>query len=90
MKRAKPHAKASDRITKHLPADSLMAQAWVDCLRYTISEPEALAAFHTDTGSTCTPGCTPIDRMIDEATGREREFVEQYLAWFNENVWGEE
>jgi len=28
--------------------------------------------------------------MIDEATGRNRAFVEQYVAWFNENVWGEE
>jgi len=29
--------------------------------------------------------------MIDEATGSERgAFVEQYVAWFNKNVWGEE
>jgi hypothetical protein len=67
-----------------------MAQACVDCLRDTISDTAVLAAFHADTGSACTPGRMPIDRMIDEASGREREFVEQYLAWCNENVWGEE
>ena len=29
-------------------------------------------------------------RMIDEATGREQKFIEQYIAWFQEKVWGEE
>ena len=27
--------------------------------------------------------------MIDQATGHERAFVEQFAAWFNKNVWGE-
>jgi len=27
--------------------------------------------------------------MIDEAAGREREFVEQCVARFHENMWGE-
>ncbi len=49
-----------------------------------------LAAFRADTRCNFTPGLAPIDRMIDEATGRNRAFVEQYVAWFNENVWGEE
>jgi hypothetical protein len=48
-----------------------------------------LAAFRVDTGCDFKPGLTPIDRMIDESTGRERVFVEQYGAWFNENIWGE-
>jgi hypothetical protein len=90
MTRANPHIKAPDLITKHIPTAPLMAQAWDDCLHYTSSDPEALAAFHADTGSTFTLGRTPIDRMIDKATGRERAFVEQYLTWLTENVWGEE
>jgi len=49
-----------------------------------------LAEFRADTGCDFTPRLTSIDWMIDEATGRERAFVEQYVAWFNENVWGEE
>jgi len=28
--------------------------------------------------------------VIDEATGLDQEFVEQYVARFQENVWGEE
>jgi len=37
--------KAPGLITKHIPDGPRMVQAWVDCLRYTISNPEALAAF---------------------------------------------
>jgi hypothetical protein len=48
-----------------------------------------LAAFRAVTGCDFTPSLTPIDRMIYKATGRQRAFVEQYVAWFNKNVWGE-
>ena len=66
-----------------------MAQAWVNYLRWLVTEPEMLAAFRADTGCDFTPGLTPIDLMINEATGRQRASVEQYVAWFNENIWGE-
>jgi hypothetical protein len=55
-----------------------------------VTEPAILAAFRAASGCTFTPGRTPIDHMIDQATGRDREFVEQYIAWFLENVWGTE
>ena len=66
-----------------------MAQAWVNYLRWPVTEPEMLAAFRADTGCDFTPGLTPIDLMINEATGRQRASVEPYVAWFNENIWGE-
>jgi|SRR5882762_5112823 len=88
VKRKTVNTKAPpDLITKYLPANPIMAQAWGDCLRWSVTEPEILAAFRADTGSTFTHGGTPIDRMIDQATGKDREFVEQYVSWFNENVW---
>jgi hypothetical protein len=90
MKCIKLSKQAPDLITIHTVVAPLMAQAWIDCLCYTISTPEVLAAFHSNTGSTFTPGRAPIDRMIDEATVRAREFVEQYLTWFDENVGGDE
>jgi hypothetical protein len=89
MKCKKLSKLAPDLIIKYLPDNLIMAQAWVDCLRWSVTEPEMLAAFRADTGCDFTPGLTPIDRMIDEATGRQRAFVEQYVAWFNENIWGE-
>ena len=80
---------APDLIIKYLHDNLIMTQAWVDCLRWSVTEPEMLAAFRADTGCDFTPGLTPIDWMIDGATGRQRAFVEQYVAWFNENIWGE-
>jgi len=90
MKRKKLGRQAPDLITKHLHDDLSMTPAWVDCLRWSIGEPEILAEFRVDTGCDFTPRLTSIDWMIDEATGRERAFIKQYVAWFNENVWGEE
>ena len=81
---------APDLIIKYLPDNLIMAQAWVDCLRWSVTEPEMLAAFRADTRCNFTLGLVLIDRMSDEAPGRDRAFVEQYVGWFNENVWGEE
>jgi hypothetical protein len=89
MKCKKLSKPAPDLITKYIPNNPIMAQAWVDCLRWPVTEPEMLAAFRACTGCDFTPGLTPIDRMIDEATGRQRAFVDQYITWFNENIWGE-
>jgi hypothetical protein len=41
-----------------------------------VKEPEMLAASRADTRCNFTSGLAPIDRMIDEATGRDRAFVE--------------
>ena len=86
MKRKKLGKQAPDLITKHLPDDLIMTPAWGDCLRWAVGEPEILAEFRADTGCDFTPRLTSIDRMIDEETGRERAFVEYYVARFNENV----
>ncbi len=45
-----------------------------------------LAAFRAWYRCVSRPGLTPIDRMIDEATGRQRAFVDQYITWFNQNI----
>ena len=89
MKRKKLSKPAPDLITKYLPDDPILAQAWVDCLRWSVTEPEMLAAFRADTRCNFTLGLVLIDQMSDEAPGRDRAFVEQYVGWFNENVWGE-
>jgi len=65
-----------------------MIQAWVDCLRWAIGEPECLEAFKADTRSQWIPPRTALDRMIDEATGAQEAFIRQFVDWFNANVWG--
>ena len=40
-------------------------------------------------GARLNPGRTPLDRMVDEATGADKAFLEAFAAWMNANVWGE-
>src|SRR5437870_13883045 len=90
MKRKKLSKQAPDLITQYLPDNPIMAQAWIDCLRWSVKELGILEAFRADTGSTFSPSWTPIDRTIDEVTGRKLEFVERCVASFHENRWGKE
>lgn len=73
-----------------MPADTpdYMIEAWLGCIHWAISEPDILAAFRADTGNNWSPGLTPIDRMIDEATGADNHFIEAFIRWVNENLWG--
>lgn len=66
-----------------------MMPAWLGCLSWALGNPEILAAFRAETGRKWTPGMTPLDRMIDESTGVDREFIEAFVVWVNENIWGD-
>lgn len=72
------------------PADTpdYMTQAWVDFLRWAFGVKELIDQFRAETGNYWTPATTPIDQMIDNATGANREFCEEYIKWLNHNVWG--
>lgn len=73
-----------------MPADTpdYMAPAWASCLYWAIGDPAVLADFRAAIGNKWTPPATGIDRMIDEATGADRAFIEAFVAWFNDHVWG--
>ena len=43
----------------------------------------------TETGERWTPGRSPIERMIDEATDVQWMFVKSFTHWFNLNIWGD-
>lgn len=75
-----------------MPANTpdFMAHAWVDALRWAIGEEKVLADFRKATGNAWTPPKTPIDAMVDSASGADKAFIEAFVAWFNENVWGNE
>jgi hypothetical protein len=79
-----------DFLAKHMPANLSIAVAWYTRLVWSIGQPKLMAKFRADTGNNFHPGKTPSERMIDKSSGRELEFVEDYVIWFNENVWGEE
>ena len=71
-----------------MPADPLMALAWRDCLRWASHDQDILDAFLAETGVTGSPLPSGLDRLIDQATGRDEAISKQFLAWFNANIWG--
>ena len=72
------------------PSDTpaYMTQAWVDCLIFAINQPEIVAQFREESGNNYSVGRTPIERMIDDATGRTQQFIVEFVKWANINVWG--
>ncbi len=73
-----------------MPTDPLMQMAWVGSLRHAVSDPDMFAAFKAATGDTITPPRNCLETMIDEATGREEQFLLAFARWHNANVWGED
>ena len=58
-------------IDPYIPDNLIMAQAWVDCLRWSVTAPEILARSGLRP-QRWSPGATPIERMIRQATGQDR------------------
>lgn len=69
-------------------SDPIMAGAWAACLNYTISRTDALKRFEEETGNVFRPATNGIEKMIDDATGYEVEFLGKFIDWFNLNIWG--
>jgi hypothetical protein len=65
-----------------------MLPAWIGCISWAISEPEVVAAFRQETGNQWTPGRSPLERMIDQSTGVDRNFIEAFIRWVNVTIWG--
>ena len=72
------------------PSDTpdYMVPAWLNCIEYSLGNDAIMAEYREQTGEQWTPGRTPLDRMIDEATGRDVQFLRDFITWFNVNVWG--
>jgi len=73
-----------------VPADPLMAGAWLGSIRYALTRDDIMATFREETGFHWKPGKTVMDRMVDDATGVPVEFLKAFAKWHNENIWGEE
>ncbi len=72
------------------PADTpeYMTSAWISCILWAASEPSLVAQFRSDTGCAWIAPTNGFERMIDQATGAGQGFVEAFVKWVNENVWG--
>jgi hypothetical protein len=78
------------RIEDLRPVDTpeYMTPAWLGCIHWAIGTPEIVDAFRRESGMAWTPARNGLDRMIDEATGVEKRFIEAFIEWANANIWG--
>lgn len=71
----------------------LMAGAYMGLLQFLITQPEAREAFKADTGMDVTRalgfGVSPLDRMVDKATGHDKAVVAAFADWVTETQWGD-
>lgn len=77
-------------LLDYLPADTPteIVPFWIACYRWAISEPDIMRQFRRETGCDWVPATDPIGKAIDEAVGAQHAVFEQFVEWFNENVWG--
>ena len=66
----------------------LMEAMFGACVRWAWENPETREAFEKDTGMRVAQ--SPIDAMVDEATGYDKEVADAFVRWVIANVWGEE
>lgn len=78
----------TERIKALIPTHPLEFSAWESCLKMTAQNPEAIECFKEMTGCDYSPPANGIEKLIDEATGHTADFTEQFLGWFNKQVWG--
>lgn len=83
-------ASAGPARPPHMPENTpdFLAQAWVDCLRWASASTEVLDAYEQSGGLMPRPVRNGLDAMIDRATGINEAAFEAFVAWFNENIWG--
>ena len=84
-------SKQAERKPIEPPASTpeYMHDAWASCLQWAITTPEIRQAFERDTGHMAfTVGTSPIERMIDEATGIHYDYLKEFAKWHDENIWG--
>jgi hypothetical protein len=68
----------------------VMAPAWAGFVQYAITDERVVEQFERETGVKFSVATTPIDRMIDEATGRVETDIEKFVLWVTERYWGVE
>lgn len=67
----------------------VMGSAFLGLVDYLSRQPDAVEAFKRDTGIAVSAE-TPLDQMIDQATGRDRDIAVSFINWVQENHWGED
>lgn len=65
-----------------------MLPAWIGCIRFALLEDNIRADFEKDTGMRYTPPRNVIEKMIDDSTGYNDDYIEEFIRWINVNICG--
>lgn len=79
-----------DSILDLMPTDTpaYMCPAWLGCIRFALGDESVVRAFREETRNFWEPATTPMDRLVDEATGADWAFLVEFIQWVNVAVWG--
>lgn len=62
--------------------------AWRDFINFAAREPDIIAQFNAETGRHYGAPATPIEAMIDDASGRLEDDTNEFVLWVTERHWG--
>lgn len=68
--------------------EAINAIAWRDCCLWAFDEPGIREQFRIDTGVDLDSVSSPMDRLIDGATGEKSAGLAAFVSWFNRFIWG--
>lgn len=89
-RRAKHKRAQSPRDAKMIAPDPLTEAAWFGFIRWAIGRPEIRARFQTETGLSLDSldGRSPIEAMVDKATGYRDDVIGHFVEWATREIWG--
>lgn len=79
-------------MTKKPFGGELMFDAFIGCVIWAAQEPEIVKRFQSDTGTNLGAffSRSPIEKMVDKATGFQRDIFIKWCDWVTVHIWGEE
>jgi hypothetical protein len=86
--RLKRHAR--EPAKKRISEQGLLDEAWAACILWAAQNDKLVAQFNAATGNNFGKTLTPIERMIDKATGHKENLaeVDEFVRWVTINYWG--
>jgi hypothetical protein len=77
-------------ILSLLPKDTpdYMTDAWLGFVLFAAGEVQVCEQFKKDTGLVFKAATSPLDQMIDKATGHDEHLIREFVLWINKTLWG--
>tara|TARA_R100001530_G_scaffold1886_1_gene3238 strand:- start:15736 stop:16005 length:270 start_codon:yes stop_codon:yes gene_type:complete len=70
----------------------ILMGAWFSCVSASVGVEGITKSFKDDTGIDITilVNRSPIEKLIDEATGLDKDIAIKWCDWVTKNIWGEQ